>query len=143
MSAKTLTGAHVICYINGRLYGRVSDFNWTSQTIHKPIYGIDSADPQELGATQTRISGEMAVYRLIGDGGSQGASIVPKYEDVPRGKYFNIVLIDRSTDSVLFKSQYCVLQSESWSIPSRGVISGRLSFEGIDWENEYYKVHSP
>ena len=139
MSAKTLTGAHIMCYVNGKLYGRVSSFTWSSQTVHKPIYGIDSADPFELAAANTKITGSMSVYRLIGDGGAQGAAIVPKYEDMPRGRYFNVTLIDRSTDLILFQAKYCVLQSENWTIPSKGIITGQLQFEAIDWSNEATK----
>lgn len=140
MQAKTLTGGHIVCYVNGKLYGRVSSFNWDSQTNHKPIYGIDSADPFELAAATTKISGSMAVYRLHGDGGAQGAGIVPKYEDMPRGRYFSITLLDRSTDLILFQARYCVLQAESWSVPSRGIITGQLHFEAVDWNNEVQPI---
>lgn len=139
MSAKSLTGAHIVCYINGKLYSRVSNFSWDSQTIHKAIYGIDIAEPLELGATQTKIGATMSVYRLVGDGGAQGAGIVPRYEDVPRGRYFNITLIDRSTDLILFQAKYCVLQSESWTVPTKGLITGQLRIEAIDWNNETQK----
>jgi hypothetical protein len=136
MAAKTLTGPHIICYVNGKLYGRVSNFSWDSQTVHKQIYGLDSADPFELAAGQTKISGSLTIYRLIGDGGAQGAGIVPKYEDMPRGRYFNMTMIDRSTDLILFQARYCVLQAESWSVPMRGIVTGQLHFEAIDWSNE-------
>lgn len=141
MAAKTITSAHIVCYINGKLYGRVSSFSWDSQTIHKPIYGVDSADPFELAASSTRISGNMQIYRLMGDAGAQGAGIVPKYEDMPRGRYFNITLIDRATDLILFQAKYCILQAESWNVPSRGIITGQCHFEAIDWSNELRPVH--
>lgn len=140
MAAKSLTGAHIVCYINGKLYGRVSNFTWDSQTVHKQIYGLDSADPFELAAAQTKIGGNVSIYRLIGDGGAQGAGIVPKYEDMPRGRYFNVTLLDRSTDLIVFQAKYCVLQAESWSIPMRGIITGQLHFEAIEWSNEVRPV---
>lgn len=136
MSSKTLTGARIVCYINGKLYGRVSSFTWDSQTAHKPIYTIDAAEPFELAAGITKVGGTISVYRLIGDGGAQGAGIVPKYGDIPRGKYFSIMLIDRGTDLVLFQAKYCSLQTESWTVPQKGIITGSLHFEAIDWSNE-------
>ncbi len=136
MSSKTITGARIMCYINGKLYGRASSFTWNSQTAHRPIYGIDSCDPFELAASTTKISGTMSIYRLIGDGGAQGAGMVPTYEDMPRGRYFNITLIDRGTDSVLFQARYCVVQTESWNVAAKGIVTGQVSFEAIDWNNE-------
>lgn len=136
MAAKVLTGAHILVYINGKLYGRCSHFAWDSATQHKPIYGLDTADPFELAAAQTKIAGTMTVFRLHSDGGAQGVGMVPKYEDMPRGKYFSISLIDRSNDLQLFEARYCVVQSESWSVPAKGVITGSVHFEGIDWSNE-------
>jgi hypothetical protein len=137
-NAKTITGGHIVVYINSKLYGRCSNFSWDSQTAHKPIYGIDQADPFEFSVGQTKISGSMAVYRLSGDGGAQGAGLIPTYEDIPRGKYFNITLIDRSNDLILFQAKFCVLQSEGWSVPSKGIVTGSLRFEAIDWSNEVH-----
>jgi hypothetical protein len=136
MSAKTLTGAHIIVYINGKLYSRCSAFSWNSQTVHTPIYGIDSPEPFELASGQTKVSGTMSVYRLVGDAGAQGAGMIQKYEDVPLGKYFNITLLDRSTDLIVFQARFCALSSESWNIAAKGIITGQLAFEAIEWSNE-------
>lgn len=135
-SAKTVTGGHIVCYVNGKLYGRCSSITYTSTTNHKPIYGIDATDPFELGATTTRINGTMSIYRLHADGGSQGAGISPRYEDLPIGKYFNITLLDRSNDLIIFQARYAVQQSETWTIPSKGIVTGQLQFEALDWNNE-------
>jgi hypothetical protein len=135
-AAKTITGSSIICYINNKLYSRVSNFTWDSQTINKAIYALDSNDPFELGATQTKIGGTVSVYRLHGDGGAQGAGMVPEYASLSRGKYFSITLIDRFNNQVLFNASNCVLQSETWSVPSKGIITGSLRFEAIDWSNE-------
>jgi hypothetical protein len=139
MTAKLLTGAHIVCYVNGKLYGRCSNFSWQSSTQHKPVYTVDVGEPSELAPTQTRLSATMSLYRLAGDGGAQGANMIPRYEDIPRGRYFSMVLIDRSTDLVLFQARYCVCQSESWSVPSKGIITGNINIEAIEWSNENSK----
>ena len=136
MTAKTVAGAHILCYINGNLYGRVSNITYNSQTIHRPVYGVDQAEPFELSPSQTKITGTLSVYRLHGDGGSQGAGMSAKYEDIPRGRYFNITLLDRSNDLILFQAKYCVQQSESWSIPAKGIVTGSLNFEAVEFVNE-------
>lgn len=136
MRARTVTGAHLVCYVNGQPYSKVSSFAWESRTSSKPIYGIDSPDPYELGPTQTHLSGTLNVYRTLMDKGAQGAGIVPSFEEFVNGKYFALTIIDRSTDTLIFQSDSCMLQSESWSAASRSVMSGSLSFEAITWTNQ-------
>ncbi len=136
MRARTLTAAHAVCYINGQVYAFVNGFNWDSQTPARPIYGLDSADPYELAPTTTKVSGTIGVFRTVADKGAQGAGIVPYFEQVPNGKYFSISIVDRSTDMLLFQSDTAILQSESWSIPSKGLITGQLRFEAITWTNQ-------
>lgn len=135
-AAKTITGANILCYIDGRLYSRASSVSWNSATPHKPIMALDSVDPYELAVTTTHVTASMSVYRLHGDGGAQGAGMVPNYEDLPRGRYFTLILVDRMTNNTLFRMKNCVVNGESWSVPSRGIVTGSLSLEGITWDNE-------
>src|SRR5258708_7371859 len=100
---KVIVGAHVICSINGRYLGQVSGFRFTSTTSKKAIVGVDSAQPYELAATVTRITGTLRLYRTLGDGGAEGVGLTPSLEEVPREKYFSILLTERGSDTVLFK----------------------------------------
>lgn len=122
--------------INGRPYGVVSGFQWKSITPKRAIYAIDSVDPVELAITNTKITGTLSVYRTNGDGGAQGWGIGAPYESLSREKYFSVMLVDRATDRVLFEARYCSLVDEAWSVPSRGIITGSLSFEALSWSNE-------
>lgn len=134
--ARVITGASILCYINGSRFGRVSGFSFRSMTPRKAIYGLDSIDPHELAPTVSRCTGSIRLYRTTGDGGAEGAGMSASFEDLPREKYFTIQLIDRGTDKVLFQAQYCSVVSQNWDMPAKGTITGSLEFEAITWSNE-------
>lgn len=134
--ARVLVGAHVTCYINGQLFGRVSNFQFRSQTTRKPLYALDSVDPVELAVTQSRVTGTMQLYRTVGDGGAEGAGIAANFDDLPREKYFTVQLIERGSDTILFQAELCSVVSQTWNFPSKGLITGSVEFEAISWSNE-------
>jgi len=134
--AKVITGAAVICYVNGGLFGRVTDFSWRSATPRKANYGLDSVDPHELAPTTTKISGSLRLLRTVADAGAEGAGMAANYEDLPREKYFTLQLVDRATDIVIFQAQYCSTTMQAWNVPTKGTVTGTLEFEAISWSNE-------
>ena len=136
MTALTLAGAHVVVYLNGRQYACVSGFSWNSSTPKKKIYGIDSMLPSELAPTTASITGQLQLYRLIGDGGIQGPGMAANFEAASREKYFTLQLIERRSDTCIFSAQYCSVESESWQAPAKGLITGTMSFSALSWTNE-------
>ena len=136
-SPQLVVGARVLLYVNGRLYGRVSGFQWSSSVNHKGVYALDSLSPVELLPTQTKVIGNITVYRVIGDGGAEGPGFTTNFPSISRMKYFTLALVARYTQRVLFEADRCVLQNQSWNAPTRGFVTGSLSFEALDWdENE-------
>lgn len=123
-------------YVNGRVYGRVKEFQWSSATPKKPQYGLDSLEPYELIPTSTRVTGRLTLYRTVGDGGAEGAAMATRYEDVPREKYFSLQLMERGSQTIVFEARYCSVTNQSWSVPERGLVTGTLEFEAIEWNNE-------
>ena len=101
--SRVVVGAHIICYINGQHYGRVSHFAFRSIATHRPLYGIDITEPQELAVAQTKITGNMKVFRTVGDGGAEGAGMITSFDNLPRGKYFTVQLVERGSDTILFQ----------------------------------------
>lgn len=134
--SRLVTGAKVALYINGRPYAQVTSFRWDSLTPAKPIYGIDSGEPYELAPTTTRIAGNVGMVRLIGDGGLEGPGITHHFGDVPRGKYFSLTLVERGTDTTIFRADRCTATSQSWDVPNKGMVQGQMAFEALDWSNE-------
>jgi hypothetical protein len=134
--AKVIVGAGVILYVNGKPYGRVSAFSFSSSTSRKSQYGLDSLEPFELSPTVTKISGQISLYRTIGDAGAEGASMTVSYEELPREKYFSVQLVERLSDTTIFDARYCSLESQTWSVSQHGIMTGQIEFEALDFNNE-------
>lgn len=132
----TITGPKVLVYINGKLFGRIQMFQWTSTTPRKKIHTIDIPHPVELGATTADISWNMSVLRTTGDGGAQGAGLATTASLLSREKYFTILLIDRSTNLTLFRADLCNTDSESWTVAVKDIVKGQIAGSGIAWVNE-------
>jgi hypothetical protein len=135
--ARVISSAAVILYVNGRPYGRVSEFSFRSMSPRRALFGLDSMHPYELAPTQGKITASMKVYRTVGDGGAEGAGMTATFEEVVRERYFSVMLVDRGAqDTVLFQADNCSLVSQAWSIPTRGIITGSLEFEALMWSND-------
>ncbi|NDD85746.1 hypothetical protein EBZ38_15905 [bacterium] len=134
--SRLITGAKVVVYVNGSVFGYAINFRWTSSTPRRAIYGIDSGEPYELAPTTTRIVGSMSLYRTIDGGGLEGPGVVANLDNIPREKYFSIALMERSSGQVIFRAEQCSVVSQSWDIPSRGIVTGSFEFEALAWNNE-------
>lgn len=133
---KLVVAAKVLVYINGRLFGRCTSFQWTSRTPRRKIHVIDIQHPVELGATTVDVDWSMGVLRVIGDGGLQGAGVVAQQTDLSREKYFSLALVERSTGATIFKADLCATDSESWSVVAKDRMLGQANGSGIVWVNE-------
>jgi hypothetical protein len=136
MPSLIIAGPHIVCYINGRVYGQVSHAEWNSDTPKKPIHGIDSVHPFELAPTTSAVKGSLALYRITGSGGLQGAGVIAPFPDLSREKYFTLQLIDRRSGGVVFDCRQCSPESERWVISTKALMTGTLNFSGISWNNE-------
>lgn len=135
-ASRLLTAARVIAYVNGRPYAAVISVKFDSATPKKAAYGIDSGEPFELMPTTTKIGGTMMLLRTVGDGGPEGNGLVAEFSLVPREKYFTLALVDRLTDTLIFRADQCSVLNQSWDIPAKGLAMGSLSFEALTWNNE-------
>lgn len=133
---RSVVGAHVLLYVNGQPFGRVVKFRWTSMTPRKELAVIDILFPVELLPTVSRVSWEMQVVRTMADGGAQGAGLVASQAHLSREKYCTLLLVDRRTDTVLFKSDYNSTDVESWDVTPKNLMLGSVSGKGILWTNE-------
>lgn len=136
MLPRVIVAARAVVYINGKLYSKVTGFRWNSSTPLRAIHGIDNPVAYELAPTVARMTGTMALIRTSGDGGLEGPGITAQFADIPRQKYFTLLLLDRATDTVLFRADQCMVSGQSWDLPVKGLMTGTLDFEGIVWSNE-------
>lgn len=140
MSNISIPGARVSVYVNGKAYGRCSHFQFTSSTPLKEVRGLDSSIPAELAPTQASCHAQMNVWRTAADGGAEGAGMAVRYEDLPAGRYFSLMLIDQGTDQILFSAGSCSVESQSWDFPQKGAVQGTLNIKAITWSNEVRPV---
>lgn len=134
--AKSVVSAGIVVYVNGTPYGRVKSFSWESASSRKSIYGLDALQPYELAPTITKIVGTMAIQRTVGDGGAEGAAMTTNFENIPAEKYCTIQLVERVSDSLIFEAKFCSITRQSWEVPEKGMVTGRVEFEALDWNNE-------
>lgn len=133
---KLMNSARVLVYINGRLFGICTSFAWTSHTPRRKVRAIDIPFPIELAPTTAEVDWTMGVLRLLGDGGMQGHGLAVPMASIVKEKYFTIELIERATNLSLFKADYCVTDSEQWSVAAKDLVRGNLTGTGIIWGNE-------
>lgn len=133
--SRLVVGAHVVCYINGQMYGRTADVGWSETTPRREVHVIDYLPPWELIQTGVTIHGTMTIYRLHKDGGIEASGMKAVWADLTKEKYFSIMLLDRVTDTVMFQADKCSVLSQNWRI-GRGYVMGTINFTALGWNNE-------
>lgn len=131
-----LSHPRVVVHVNGKPYAYATHFRFESATPHEDIREIDNVDPVELAVTVTNVRGSLGLLRVAGDGGLQGQGVTSHYGQLPVNKYFSVALVDRITQTIFFEARQCVVESESWDMAPKALVSGTLNFKGIHWNNE-------
>ncbi len=134
--AKTITGANLNAFINGVHVGQVTGLGWSSTENRRELYAIDSSLPQEFIPGTTRVQGQLQLLRTVGDGGVEAMGIAATLEQYVRERYFQLLIVERSTDSVVFRADNCSLLNQSWSVQARGILQGSIDFVAQSWSNE-------
>lgn len=131
-----VTTPHAVCYINSVSFARCHGLTYEVISAHKEVKGIDVLTPIELIPTGVILHGTVQVYRLHNDGGMEAAGLIPTWNKLTRGKYFSLMVIDRSTDNVLVQVGKCAVSSQSWSITPKSYVLGTVSFVGMEYSND-------
>lgn len=136
-SSRVVTGAKLLCYINGSVHGQVTKFSFEAMSQKKEIRTVDVLHPLELAPGQTTVRGTIRLVRLMGDSGAQGAGLLAQQAFASREKYFTLLVTERLTDMPYFKADFCSGISETWDVDAgRGIAMGTLEFEAIIYNNE-------
>ncbi len=133
--SRLVTGAMVLVYINNQMFGRCADLSWGADTPQKELHTVDMLPPAELIPGPVSVRGSMQIYKLHKDGGIEAAGLAATWADITRQKYFSIVVLDRVTDTVVFRADKCATTSQNWR-NGRGHIMGTIGFSGLFWGNE-------
>jgi hypothetical protein len=136
MFSKVLSGSALICYVNGQMYGKIDSFQYSDSTPHKSLGGVDIVLPIEIAPTTKRFTASMTVFRLRGDGGAEGGGLAGTGSNLSLERYFTFMIIDRLTDTVVFRSDYNKATSQNWTMNNKALVTGTIGFTGIVWSNE-------
>lgn len=133
---KTLRGADVQLYINGRIFPICTGVRWRSDAGRHAIYGIDQRTPFELAPGQASVKGTVECLRQRQDGGLEGRGITAPERLTLLEKYVSMALVDRSTDTIVFVIDEAAVNGQNWNVNAKGQLAGSFDFEGIAWTNE-------
>ncbi|WNM70276.1 hypothetical protein [Myxococcus phage Mx1] len=133
---KTLRGADLQVYINGRLFAVCTGIRWQADPGRHPIFGIDKYTPFELAPGPSTIRGNIDCLRQRRDGGLEGRGVAAPEHLLLLEKYFSLAVVDRSTDTVILAIEEAAAATQSWQVNAKGDLTGSFSFEGLGWFNE-------
>lgn len=136
MMPRIVTGAHLTLYVNSRAYSQVESLDWSLETPRRTIHVVDTLEPAELAPLGHRVTGTLSIYRVHLDGGPEAAGLNATLQDLHREKYFAFLVVDRLTDTVVFRADRCSVISQRWSAPARGLVRGQITFEARLGGNE-------
>jgi hypothetical protein len=136
MPSIVLSSAQVVLYVNGNPFGRVSRFSYSVDTPRRKIQTVDSVLPFELAQGVTNVSGSMGLYRTHMDGAVEGGGMISTLLELPREKYFTILLVDLVTQTAIFQADFCSVESQSWSFESKSLAAGSVTFSALSYNNE-------
>lgn len=131
-----IVGAHCIAHINSRRFANVISLDYDITSVHKENRGIDYLMPTELTPISLSLSGSMQIYRLHRDGGIEADGMIPDWGQLTRGKYFSLMILDRSTDTIILEADKCVIQKQSWRVATKAFVMGTIGFSGLVYKNE-------
>jgi hypothetical protein len=131
-----VTSPHCVCYINSVPFARCCGLTLDIYTPRKELRGIDTLEIVELAPTGASVQGQLQVYRFHRDGGIEAAGLAATFDSLTREKYASVMVLDRSTDTVLVQvNKFCV-QHQHWSITPKSFVIGTVSFTGMDYNND-------
>jgi hypothetical protein len=136
MPTLSIAGAATILYLNNVKAGFVTGFDFRATNNRRAVGELDSITPAELIPGNTAVNGTVTCMRIRLDGGLEGRGIAPSERNLLLEKYISILLVDRLTDSVIFRCDNAAVVDQNWSIRSKGLLEGSFSFIGISWLNE-------
>ena len=130
------SASKVALYVDGALYSKVFSFSWNANTPVHALHTIDCTQPLSLDPTTSDCSGAIGVWKTSGDGGAEGSGFTAPYQNVVSNKYFTLALVEYNKGLILFEANNCLLVSQSWDVQVLSFITGRLTFQSIEWNNE-------
>jgi hypothetical protein len=135
-TSNLVTSPHAVCYINSIPFARCSGVSYSVSSPSKQSHGIDTLLPIEQIPLGLSVSGDLQVYKLKIDGGAEAAGLIATWNKMTRSKHFSLMVLDRSTDSVILRVDHCHLNNQTWQIQPKQFVVGTFAWAGLDYSNE-------
>jgi hypothetical protein len=133
----SIAGAHLKCYVNGKLLGYVMGVpSWQVRTDWGELREIDSVIARQLAPRMYAVMGTLQILRGRETGGPEGAGMVPQAEAMLRQKYLTIEIQDRVTQDIVYRAILCQVLQQDWQIQPKSLVVGSVNFRGITFANE-------
>lgn len=126
-----LAGAMVKVYFGGTLLNECQSISYAIDYGEEPIFGIDSAFPQEIASGRVTIQGSCTIVYVQGNDGLQGKEITPRVNQILYTPYISLRVKDRKADSDLFFCPQVKITNESTTINAKGTVKVTFNFRGI------------
>lgn len=137
MRHASIAGGDLLVYFNGELLGIAETFDYAVDYGRKEIRVIDTLLPIEEAPTQVAVGGSFSVWRTDNTAGLEGLGVVARDFALSRERYFSIRVVNRQTDTIVFKCDMASVKNQSWSVQAQGLMKGTFSFSGIGWSADY------
>jgi hypothetical protein len=128
---RTISGAQVVIYINGKIYHEAQQVSFAIDYGEEPIYGIDSIFPQEIKATKISITGNISGIRTANSNGLQGKDIRTGVKNSLLTPYISLRISDRKTGEDILYVPHAKVINEKVDISAKGIARHNFSFTGL------------
>jgi hypothetical protein len=132
----TLRGGDIKVYINNHLFNNVAALGFTINYNRHEIFSIDDNTAVEIIPGPINVNGQIRLYRKKGSGGAEGQGLVAPEHLILKEKYFHLVVVDRSTDTLILEVDKCVVSRQQWNFDSQTLSVGVIEFSGFGVINE-------
>jgi hypothetical protein len=102
----------------------------------KELRGVDILEPVELVPISLSVHGTLQIYRLHSDGGIEAAGLIATWQKMTKEKYASLMVLDRSTDTVLVQVDKFCVNSQSWRVVPKSFVLGTVSWTGFSYSND-------
>jgi hypothetical protein len=123
-------------YINSVPFARCCGLTYDVISPRKELRGIDILEPVELVPTSLSVHGTLQIYRLHSDGGIEAAGLIATWQKMTKEKYASLMVLDRSTDTVLVQVDKFCVNSQSWRVVPKSFVLGTVSWTGFSYSND-------
>jgi hypothetical protein len=130
-----VAGHHLVLYVNGSIFGLVTNMQWSVDAEWRPEQVIDYAGPIEFMPGSTRVRGSFGIVRARANGSLEAMGMTTYARNLLKQKYLHFQVRDRITGNVFYEATNVVVLNQTWQTGPRQLVQGTFTWEGMGWTN--------